>query len=86
MTHLIIFDRAVYPTVSYYVSEPWMLRDGSEEYTGGFDSDISKAITFDNPVLAHLARRRLEAMYADIPAKMKVISMPTKELFKAKLK
>jgi len=87
LIHLIIADRddnlgVVY---SYYACEPQRIRDGSGEYAGGFESDITNAITFDNILLAHINRKRLQDMYSDIPAKMKVITMTTKELFKARL-
>lgn len=84
LIHLIIFDRKD-PFRSYFVDEPQLLNDGSGQYAGGFDSNISSAITFDNIVLAYIDRKRLAKMYADIPAKMKVITMTTKELFRAKL-
>ncbi len=84
LVHVIIFDRED-PYTSYFVSEPRLLNDGSGQYAGGFDGDISSAITFDNILLAHLDRKRLAKIYIDIPAKMKVITMTTKELFKAKL-
>ena len=84
LKHVIIFDRED-PYTSYFVGEPQLLKDGSGQYCGGFDGDISNAITFDNIILAHLDRKRLAKIYADIPAKMKVITMTSKELFKAKL-
>ena len=84
LIHIIIFDRED-PYTSYYVGEPQLLNGGSGLFGGGFDSDISKAISFDNILLAYIDRKRLEKMYADIPAKMRVITMTTKELFKKKL-
>lgn len=85
LIHLIVCDRGEDPYTSYFVSEPELLKDGSGDYCGGFDGDISGAITFDNIILAHLDRKRLAKIYLDIPAKMKVITMTTKQLFKARL-
>ena len=87
LVHIITSDRKADgdPYVSYYVSEPGLLPDGSGQYAGGFDGNISSAITFDNIILAHLDRKRLAKIYADISAKIRVKTMTTKEMFKARL-
>jgi len=82
--HLIIVDREdSMGYVTYYAGESTKMPGGG--YGGGFVHDISNAITFDNIMQAHIKCQRLATIYVDIPAKIRVITMTTKELFKAKL-